>query len=152
MPVEGTSTVTVHDALTPLVAVAVMIAVPLDFAVIVPSSETLATLLLEDVNVTVSGVSAGVSVAVSRSVCPTFSVTEVLFSVTDVAGTRVVISHVAVFPLVVVAVIVAVPFALAVTTPEAETEAIAGADEVHVTLSVELEGVSVAVSVTVLPR
>ena len=74
-----------------------------------------------------------------------------MLSVTDVEGTLTVTVQVAVFPLVVFAVITAVPFATAVITPFDETVATALLLDVYDTLSVESDGVSVLLSEYVLP-
>ena len=146
MPVEGTRTVTVHVAFTPLVAVAVMVAVPLPLAVTVPSAATAATLLLDEVNCTESVVSEGVMVAIKDAVSLTFSVRLVSFNWIPVAGTSTVITHSALIPKVVSAVITAVPFAFAVTRPEEATCAIVGSELLQVTVSSQSEGRTVAVS------
>ena len=62
--VAGTFTVTTQVALTPLVVVTVMVAVPFPTAVTTPSLDTVATSLLEVLQVKVSVVSAGFIVAV----------------------------------------------------------------------------------------
>ena len=64
-----------------------MVAVPADFAVTSPELLTVATVVLLDVQVTfLLLVLLGVTVAVSCSVCPVFSVAEVLLSETPVAS------------------------------------------------------------------
>jgi hypothetical protein len=72
MAVTGCSTVIVHFAVLPLLVVAVITVVPPPFAVTIPSDETVATSVLEEVHVIVLVVaSSGVMVASSFFVMPT---------------------------------------------------------------------------------
>ena len=148
---------TVQVAVLPLLVVAVIVAVPPPIAVILPFA-TVATDWSELVHVTDLSVALlGKMVAVSVSLSSTSNVKEVLLSDTEVtsmisgAGSLTVTLHVAVLPLLVVAVIVAVPLLTAVTLPFA-TVATDWAELVHVTLlSVALLGKTVAVSVSLSP-
>ena len=100
-----------------------------------------------DVHLTVSLEPTGPSVALSVYVLPLTTETDVLLSLTDVAGTFTVTLQVAFLPLVVVAVMVAVPFAMPFTTPLADTVAIFVLLDVHFTVSVVLAGLIVALRV-----
>ena len=82
-------TVSAHVALLllPSAVVTVIVAVPGAFAVTRPELLTVATVVLLDFHVTaLLLVLLGVTVAVSWSVCPVFSVAEVLLSETPVAS------------------------------------------------------------------
>ena len=73
--------------LLPSAVVTVMVAVPGALAVTRPELLTVATVVLLDFHVTfLLLVLLGVTVAVSWSVCPVFSVAEVLFNDTPVAN------------------------------------------------------------------
>ena len=130
-------------------ALAVIVAVPILFAVTTPL-ETVATLASLVLQVTVLSVAlSGLTVAESVTVSPTLSEAEVWLKVTEVTGVAVtVIAQVALLSPA-LAVIVAVPIFFAVTTPllTVATEP-SDVDQVTV-LSAALSGETVAVRVTV---
>ena len=97
--------------------------------------------------------SEGATVAVRTVVPPTGTSTEVLSSVTPVAGTTTLTSHFAVKPPSTVAtVIVAVPAFRAVTFPSASTDATEASEEDQVTdVSFAFPGVTVHVRVETSP-
>ena len=132
-------------------------AVPGPFAVTKPLLDTVATLVLLDVQVTTEDALLGVTVAVSCKVSPLLSVADVLLRLIPVAGWLpefTVITHVALRfePSAVVAVIVAFPTALAVTSPALLTVAIFVLLDFQVTdVLLALLGVTVAVNCSVSP-
>ena len=145
-------TVTATEAVLPLVELAVIVAVPAAFAVILPF-ETEATAVLEEDHVIVLSVAfEGATVAVTVADLPASSSSDVSESVTEVTsitGAFTVTATEAVLPLLERAVIVAVPAALAVMVPF-ETDATDVSEEDHViVLSAASEGLTVAVTVAV---
>ena len=153
MLVGVTFTVTLHVALrlVPLID-AVMVAVPLAFAVTSPVDEIVATLVLPDVQLMVYVASEGVTLAVSFFVSPFSMVSVVGVRVMLVGVTFTVTLHVALrlVPLM-VAVIVALPLALAVTSPDDETLATLVLLDDQSMVYVASEGVTLAVSFLVSP-
>ena len=139
----------------PSLAVAVMVAVPLDTAVTLPFWSTVATEVFVELHVTLLSLAVlGVMVAVSVSLPPSFKLSDVLFNVTTVTYCFTVTEQVAFLPLpsLAVAVIVAVPTAFAVTTPEEDTVAMDVFELLQVMLlSSAVSGKIVAVSVSVSP-
>jgi len=118
----GIVTVTLQMAVfNPSVVVTVIVAVPAETAVIRPDELTVATAVLEDVQVTALLVAfVGVTVAVKVSVAPTVSDVSVLFRVTPVTAPTAltVMVHIAVLaPSAVFTVIVVEPAATAETLP-----------------------------------
>ena len=151
-------TVTVHPAVFPFVLVAVITAVPALLAVIVPSSDTVATasLLLLQLMLLLSVVFSGRTVAVSLCVFPSIIPTALSLRLTSVIGIcffSTVTVQLAVFPFVLVAVITAVPTLFAVTVPSSDTVATASLLLLQLMslLSVVLTGRTVAVSLKVSP-
>ena len=99
MDETGIITVTEQEPDMPLpsLAVALIVAVPLDTAVTLPLWSTVATDVLSEDQVTdLSLASLGEIVAVNVTVCPSLSVTEDLFSEIPVTFWKTVISQVAV--------------------------------------------------------
>ena len=148
--------VTLAVDLLPLTVVANITAVPADLAVTTPELLTEATEELEDVQVTVLFVALeGVTVAVRVAVSPTARLRVLGVTVTPVGRISLaatVTLQVAVFPLLVVAVMTALPAATATTLPSLSTVATLSALELQVTvLFVALEGVTVAVRVADSP-
>ena len=142
-------------AVFPLFVFAVIVAVPAAFAVTNPLVDTVATLVLELVHVTVLLVALdGVIVAVNCDVFPTSKLSLVLFKLIPVTSTvfdDTFTVQVAVFPPA-VAVIVVVPTPTATTAPLLSTVAIFDELLVHViVLFVALDGVTVACSVALSP-
>jgi hypothetical protein len=137
----------------PSSVVAVITALPVALPVITPFvTDTVLAALLAQVTLWLVA-SAGITVALSVSIAPTYSVVLVLFSVTPVTATLVVLTVTAqesVFrPSAVVTVMTAFPAALPVTTPFI-TDATAGALLSHVTFwFVASLGVTVAVRVSI---
>ena len=109
----------------PSAVVAVIVAVPLAFAVTRPEEFTVAIVLLEeDQETDLFEAEDGATVAVSCCVLPFIIVVVVGETVTPLAGVVTVTAHVAFLPpSVVVAVMVAVPLAFAATRPEELTVA-----------------------------
>ena len=146
----------VADLPLPSLAVAVMVAVPLPFAVTLPLASTVATEVLEDFQLTdLSVASVGRTVGAKVRV-PSIArkVYWVLSIVMDVTNLLTVTAQDADFPLpsLAVAVIVAVPLDTAVTLPLWSTVATDVLSEDQVTdLSLALLGEIVAVNVTVCP-
>ena len=140
-------TFTVTVALSPLLVVAVTVAVPFFRAVILPP-ETVATDVSEELHLTVLFVaSAGATVAFTVVLWSTARFTVLFESVMDVAGTDTFTVKVAVRPLLVLAVMVAVPPPTAVILPF-ETVATDVSDELHLTvLFVASAGATVAFTV-----
>ena len=133
-----------------LPALAVIVAVPMPFAVTTPLA-IVATDSSDELHSTASVLFSGVTVAVSVAVLPFWRLSVVSERVMAVAGISLgttVTSQVAVL-LPALAVMVAVPTSFAVTVPFA-TVATDSSDELHSTASVLFSGVTVAVSVTVL--
>ena len=123
-PVTPNLTVTLQVALNPpSLVLAVIVAVPLPFAVTFPAEDTVATEVLEEVHVTVlSEAFSGLTVATSVVVLPLSKVTEDLFNVIPSTGVLTVTLHVALNPpSLVLHVMVAVPVAYPETLPEEET-------------------------------
>ena len=141
--------------LPPSAVVTVMVAVPAFFAVTMPF-ETVATVVLEDDQVTFWFVALdGLTVAVKVSVLPTIRVAVDLLSVTlvteMVSGFTVNTQVAFLPPSAVVTVMVAVPAFFAVTMPF-ETVATVVLEDDQVTFwFVALDGLTVAVKVSVLP-
>jgi hypothetical protein len=155
MPVTGTVTVTVHAAvLEPSAVLTVMAAVPAPIAVTLPVLSTVATLVLELVQVTFLFVALeGAIVALSISELPTLKASALLDRETPVTGTVTVTVQEAVLdPSSVLTVIVAVPAPIAVTFPALLTVATFVLELVQVIfLFVALDGATVALSVSELP-
>ena len=154
-PVTGTVTVTAQVAvLLPSAVLTVMVAEPPATAVTLPLASTVATEVLELVQVTFLFVaSLGVIVAIRVSVEPFAKDRLVLFRLTPVTGTVTVTAQVAVLlPSAVFTVMVAEPPANAVTLPFESTVATEVFELVHVTLLFLASlGVIVAVNVSVDP-
>ena len=118
-------TVTVHELFFLFEVVTVIFALPTLLAVILPFLFTVATFLLLLAHVTfLFEAVVGNIVAVSEYVFPTFIVTVFLLKLTDFSLVFTVTLHIAVFPLLVFAIISVVPFPLAVTLPFLSTVAI----------------------------
>ena len=152
------STVIAQLAVFPFSLVAVITAVPALLAVIVPSSDTVATasLLLLQLTLLLSVVFSGRTVAVSLCVFPSIIPTALSLRLTSVIGISffsTVTVQLAVFPFVLVAVITAVPTLFAVTVPSSDTVATASLLLLQLMslLSVVLTGRTVAVSLKVSP-
>src|SRR3989449_294696 len=117
--------------------VAVIVAAPTATPVTSPLADTVATALLLVVQVTVRPLStlplASLSVAVSCTVPPTYTLGAVGLTVTEATGTRLTVT--AALPLLpsLVAVIVTAPAATPVTSPVAETVAMPALELVHAT-------------------
>ena len=133
-------------------------AVPALLAVIVPSSDTVATasLLLLQLMLLLSVVFSGRTVAVSLCVFPSIIPTALSLRLTSVIGISffsTVIAQLAVFPFSLVAVIMAVPALLAVTFPIRSTVATATLLLLHLMLfpSVVFSGRTVATRVVESP-
>ncbi len=154
IPSAGVATTVISiDAACPAEFVAVIVVVPIETAVTRPVSDTVATSVFSDFQVTVLSVaSSGVTLAVSCTVCDAFRVMEPSADMempSAGVGTTV-ISIDAVCPAEFVAVIVAEPIETAVTSPVSETVATSAFSDFQVTdLSVASLGVTVAVSCTV---
>ena len=103
-------TVILQVAFFPLAVFTVIVAVPFFSAFTLPFLSTVATFLLELVQVSLSVEEEGVIVAFKVRVLPFATVALVLFNFTLVAGTFTVTLQVAFFPPDVFAVIVTVPF------------------------------------------
>ena len=149
-------TVTEQEAERPLEEVAVIVLVPALTAVTTPDSETEATELSEDDQITdLSVASSGVIIAVSLAFSPSVRVRSDLLieiPVTAIMFGLTVTAHEAVRPLEDAAVIVAVPAFRAVTIPASETRTIELSEDDQVTdLSVASSGVIVAVKVAFSP-
>lgn len=143
-------TVTVHLAIFPFVEAAVIVAVPFAFAVTFPP-DTVATDVLEVVQVIVESALVGATLAVSDTVSPFQSSALVLFSVTEVtAGLETVTLQVALLLFEVVAVMVVLPAATAVILPP-ETVATEGLEDFQVTVWSASAGRTDAVIVLVFP-
>ena len=131
-------TTTVHLAYLPLpsLALQVMTALPFFFPVTTPLAATVAMDLFEDVHATALLFAiVGATVALSATLPPRFTATDVLLSLTRETRTIDVIVHEAVrfVPSAVLHVITAVPFQTALTTPVAVTVATFLFDEDHTT-------------------
>jgi hypothetical protein len=156
-PVTGAALTVIAEVavLLPSAVVTVIVADPVATPVTTPAELTVATELLDVVQLTVLTVALeGATVAVKLVVAPTFTVAEVGLTVTPVTAIAfTVMADVAVkLPSAVVTVIVAEPVATPVTTPAVLTEATALFEVVHVTaLFVALEGRTVAVKLVVAP-
>ena len=154
-PVTGTVTVTLQVAvLLPSFVFTVMVAEPALTAFTTPAEVTVATFVLEDVQVTTLFVASdGAMVAFSVDVLPFAMLSVFALRETPVTGTVTVTLHVAVLlPSFVFAVIVAVPAPIPSTTPAEVTVATFVFDEDHVTvLSDALDGATVAFSVDDFP-
>ena len=151
-------TVTVHVAvLLPSFVLTVIVAVPGVFAVTTPEDETVATVVLFEVQVTDLSVALlGETVAVSVWVSPSVIFKDVLSRLTPVTAITFALTvtvHIADFPpSFVFTVIVALPSDFAMTTPVEETIATDSLSEDHVTdLSVAFSGDTVAVKDCVSP-
>lgn len=120
----------------PSAVVTVMFAVPSARAVTIPDELTVATLLLEVLQLTfLLEAFAGSTMAERVVVSPAFMLAEEGLTVTPVTGIEAtVIWVVEVSPFVVVAVMIAVPDATAVTSPEALTVATGLFPELQVTV------------------
>jgi len=157
MDVANRFTVTLQPALRlePSAVIAVMTASPVDFAVTRPVDDTVATLVLLELQVTDGlDVVLGKTVADSWKVLPMLMEISVSLSVMDVAYCLTVTMHCAVrlLPSSVLTVMVAVPVDFGVTSPSDETVATAVLLELHETdLSEVLLGETVAISCNVLP-
>lgn len=117
----------------PSADLAVIVAVPTEFAVIFPE-ETLATPVSLDVQVTVWDAVEGDTLALNVVVDPIVRLAEVFDKVTPVAGaSEIVTLQVVVFPFDVLAVMVAEPAFMPVTLP-ADTVAMDVSLDVHVTV------------------
>ena len=148
-------TLTVHFAVLPLPVFAVMTAEPLFLPTISPLDETVTTLLLSDVHVSVLSVAFEGLIAGIRSAISPLPIEKAVLlreiPVTSTGGLVTVTEHDAVLPLLVFAVMVAFPAATAVTFPS-ETVATLLLLVVHVTvLSVESVGYTVAVRAALRP-
>ena len=134
-PVTGAFTVTVHVSVYPPFAdLAVIVAVPADFAVTSPvlSTEAMLELLVLQVTVLLEAVE-GATVAVSCLVAPTFKVADSGVTVTPLVGVVTVTVQVAVLPpSFVFAVIIVVPLDMAVICPEELTVATLELEELQV--------------------
>lgn len=137
-------TVTLQEALrlVPSAVFAVMTAVPVDLAVTKPVEDTVATLVLLELQVTDGlEVVVGKTVAVSCNVFPVHMVTSVSLSEMDVAYCLTVTMHCAVrlLPSSVLTVMVAVPVDIGVTNPSDDTVATAELSELQETDLSEVE-------------
>ena len=150
-------TVTLHVDLVPYpsAAVQVIVQVPLPFAIICPFEETVATLELEELQLTAVLLAVvGVVFAVRVFVSPTHSVAEEDDRVIDATGCLTVIEHsdFVPYPSTAVQVIVQVPLPFAVITPFEETVATLLSEEAQLTAVLfTVVGVIVAVRVFVSP-
>ena len=131
-------TVTLQLALRfdPSVVIAVMTAFPADFAVTKPFDDTVATLVLLELQVTDGlEIVLGKTVAVSCNVLPVYIVAFVSLSEIDVAYCLTVITHCAVrlLPSSVLTVMVAEPVEIGLTMPSEDTVATAMLLELHET-------------------
>jgi hypothetical protein len=150
-----TVTLQVALRLEPSEVFAVMTALPVDFAVTKPADDTVATLVLLEVQVTDGlDVVLGNTVAFNCNVLPVYIVASVSLSEIDVASCLTVTLQLALRlePSAVFAVMIALPVDFAVTKPVDETVATLVLLEVQVTEGLEVVlGETVAVSCKVLP-
>ena len=145
----GLTTVTEQDALWPLESLAVMMARPMPLAVTRPSEETVATLRLSLLQVTL--LSAGVTLAVSCQVLSRSRVREVLLREMEVSPVTVT-SHSALKPPSwVVTVTVASPADLAVIRPPSTVTTVGSLERQVSAWLVALSGETSAVSVARSP-
>ena len=151
-------TVTVQPAVFPLLLVAVITAVPAFFAVTFPLLSTAATasLLLLHFTVLSPVVFDGVIVAVNVSLSPSVMLVVLLLRLIPVIAISfcfTVTVQLAVFPLLLVAVITAVPAFFAVTFPLLSTAATSALLLLHFTVlsPVAFDGAIVAVNVSLSP-
>ena len=143
-------TVTLQEAVFPLLDFAVIVAVPALMAVTLPF-DTVATLLLEVLHVTVLlAALEGVIVALIVSLVPFIKVSDVLESFTLDTGVVTVTLQDAVLPLFVFAVMVAVPGPIAVTLPFDTVATLLLLVVQVIVLFVAFDGLIVAVIVAVL--
>ena len=145
-------TVTAHCAESPLrPVVADMTAAPVPTAETNPFSDTVATLSSEDVHVTLSVASGGVTVAERVEVSPTLSVRDVLSSEIPVALISATSTSHSALKKPMVAVMTALPRALPVTTPS-ETVATDSSEELQTTPAALAAGSADTCRVRVLLR
>jgi len=141
--------------LLPSVVRAVMVALPVDFAVTKPVEDTIATLVLLEVHVTDGLVVVlGNTVALSCNVLPVYRVAEVWLSEIEVASCLTVTEQEALksLPSAVLAVIVAFPADTAVTNPDEDTVTTLVLLELHVTDGLDVVlGNTVALNCNVFP-
>lgn len=156
MPETSFTTLTVQDAeiFEPSVALTVITAVPLDFAVTLPSCVTVATASLFDDHASVLLLASEETIAVSCADCPSLRVISVsLKTIPETNLTTFTVQDADILePSVEVAVIMAVPLDIAVTLPWEETVATDSLLLVHTkVLLLARSGVTVAVKVADCP-
>ena len=148
----GELTVTLQLPFVPLVAVAVITALPFPKPVMLPSSSTVHISLLLDDHEIVSVVNSGSTIAFNLSISPILILTSSFSKLMLFAGASTVTVQVSITPLAAAAVITVLPGFNAVTRPFSSTVAASSLLELQLTVSVQSSGASTVVSCFVSPE